>query len=173
MNITISQCTIKDIRQLQQIGRQTFYETFHPHNTVENMNHYLEKAFTEEKLVFELRNPNSEFFIAEVDGEVAAYLKINVGDAQTEPMEERDLEIERIYILQGYQKIGLGKQLYQKAVERAQTLEKERIWLGVWEENTNALDFYEKMGFTRIGEHSFFMGDDEQVDYILIKSIEI
>lgn len=173
MNIMIRPCTTNDLRQLQQIGRQTFYESFFEHNTRESMNDYLDKAFTEEKLGRELRNPNSQFFMAEVDGAITAYLKINVGDAQTEPMEERDLEIERIYILQEYQKIGLGKQLYQIAVEHARVLEKERIWLGVWEKNNNARAFYEKLGFTKIGEHSFFMGDDEQTDYILIKTIEI
>ncbi|SDN50378.1 spermine/spermidine N-acetyltransferase [Psychrobacillus sp. OK028] len=172
MTITIRQCTSENLHQLQQIGRQTFYETFHEHNKMEDMKAYLAKAFTEEKLLSELLNPNSEFFVAYVDGAIAAYLKLNVGDAQTEQMEDRDLEIERIYILQEFQKSGLGKQLYQKAVERAQTLEKQRIWLGVWEKNENALAFYEKMGFTRFGEHSFFMGDDEQMDFILVKSIE-
>lgn len=114
MSITIRQCTAEDLHQLQQIGRQTFYETFYEHNTSENMNDYLAKAFTAEKLGRELRNPNSEFFIADVDGADAAYLKINVVDAQTEPREESDLEIERIYIVQAYQKLGLGKSSTKK-----------------------------------------------------------
>lgn len=173
MSMIIRPCTSDDLHQLQQIGRQTFYETFHEHNAEEHMNAYLAEAFTEEKLLRELNHPNSEFFIAEIDDAVAAYLKINEGAAQTEQMEDSDLEIERIYILQEFQKLGLGKQLYQKAVERAQALHKKRIWLGVWENNENALAFYEKIGFTRIGEHSFFMGEDEQVDYILVKSIEV
>lgn len=172
MSVVIRPCTSDDLHQLQQIGRQTFYETFQEHNAEEHMNAYLAEAFTEEKLLRELHHPNSEFFIAEIDGAVAAYLKINEGAAQTEQMEDSDLEIERIYILQEFQKLGLGKLLYQKAVERAQALHKKRIWLGVWEKNENALAFYEKIGFTRIGEHSFFMGEDEQVDFIFVKSIE-
>ena len=48
---------------------------------------------------------------------------------------------------------------------------KQEIWLGVWEKNEKALCFYKKQGFYKIGEHSFFMGDDEQTDYIMRKDL--
>lgn len=88
-------------------------------------------------------------------------------------MDSNYLEIERIYVLKEFQKHGLGKQLYDKALERAHALGKSRIWLGVWEHNHNALAFYSKIGFERIGQHSFFMGDDEQIDYIMVKQLEV
>ncbi|WP_342527595.1 GNAT family N-acetyltransferase [Chryseomicrobium sp. FSL W7-1435] len=172
MPVTIRKCTIEDIETIQQIGRQTYFETFVAHNTEENMNDYLQKAFADSKLREELENPDSEFYVAEQDGKVAAYLKINQLDAQSEPMDSDYLEIERIYVLIEFQKLGLGKLLYDRALERAMSLRKSKIWLGVWENNHNALTFYSKIGFERIGQHSFFMGDDEQIDYILVKSVK-
>jgi len=172
MPVTIRKCTIEDIETIQQIGRQTYFETFVAHNTEENMNDYLQKAFADSKLREELENPDSEFYVAEQDGKVAAYLKINQLDAQSEPMDSDYLEIERIYVLIEFQKLGLGKLLYDRALERAMSLRKSKIWLGVWENNHNALAFYSKIGFERIGQHSFFMGDDEQIDYILVKSVK-
>lgn len=172
MTFTIRTCTVEDLAAIQQIGRQTYMETFEAYNTEKNMTDYLDAAFADSKIRTELENPHSEFYLLEKDGDVAAYLKINQYDAQTEPMEDTDLEIERIYVLQKFQKHGLGKRLYVTALERAKALGKTRMWLGVWENNHNALAFYNKMGFERIGEHSFFMGDDEQIDFILVKTLE-
>ena len=48
---------------------------------------------------------------------------------------------------------------------------KQYVWLGVWEKNEKAIEFYKKYGFYKIGTHSFFMGEDEQTDYIIRKNI--
>ncbi len=37
--------------------------------------------------------------------------------------------------------------------------------------NENAIAFYQKMGFVQTGEHSFYMGDDKQVDFIMTKTL--
>ncbi len=49
--------------------------------------------------------------------------------------------------------------------------DKKKVWLGVWEKNENAIAFYNKMGFVRTGTHSFIMGDEEQKDYIMTKTL--
>jgi len=33
------------------------------------------------------------------------------------------------------------------------------------------LAFYKKMGFEKVGSHSFFMGDDEQIDLLMEKHL--
>lgn len=167
----IKQCTANDVQQLQDISVLTYKETFDEHNSEENMNAYLEAAYNLPKLEKELTNPNSYFYFALVDGEVAGYLKLNTDAAQTEPMDSKSMELERIYILKRFQKNGVGKVLMGKALEMAEQLGKEKIWLGVWEHNDNARAFYEKKGFVETGSHSFFMGDDEQTDLILTKTL--
>lgn len=86
---------------------------------------------------------------------------------------EDSLEIERIYIRAKFQKLGLGKYLINKAIEIAVEQEKNKIWLGVWEKNENAIAFYKKLGFVQAGSHSFHMGDEEQIDFIMIKSLAL
>ncbi|MGG3626230.1 GNAT family N-acetyltransferase, partial [Bacillus gobiensis] len=82
---------------------------------------------------------------------------------------DESLEIERIYIKNKFQKHGLGKYLLNKAMEIAMESNKKKIWLGVWGKNENAIAFYKKMGFVQTGAHSFYMGDEEQIDFIMIK----
>ena len=167
----IIKITTEHLQQLQKISYDTFYETFKDQNSEENMATYLKTAFTEEKLLKEMKHPHAYFYFAMLEGEVAGYLKLNVSTAQSEEMGEDTLEIERIYVKRSYQKHGVGKSLYLKSVEVAQKLQKSKIWLGVWEKNENAIAFYEKQGFLKTGSHTFMMGDEKQLDYIMVKQI--
>lgn len=56
-------------------------------------------------------------------------------------------------------------------MEIAKEGNKKKIWLGVWERNENAIAFYQKMGFVQTGSHSFYMSDEEQVDFIMTKTL--
>lgn len=171
MPVTIKTCTRDDVLTLQEIGRQTYFETFRGTTSPENMDAYLEKAFNLNQLEKELSNPSSQFFLLYVDDEAAGYLKINVHDAQTEKMGDEALEIERLYVKKPFQKHGLGKMLFNHAVDLARQQQKKKIWLGVWEHNENALAFYKKMGLVQTGSHPFIMGDDEQTDLIMTKTL--
>jgi ribosomal protein S18 acetylase RimI-like enzyme len=170
MTINIKKCTLEDSGKLQEISYETFNETFKHQNSPENMNAYLERAFNLKQLEKELSNSSSYFFFVYFNNEVAGYLKVNSNDAQSEEMGDESLEIERIYILNKFQKHGLGKYLLNKAMEMAMEQNKKKIWLGVWEKNENAIAFYKKMGFVQTGAHSFYMGDEEQMDFIMTKT---
>lgn len=171
MTITIKKCTLEDLRKLQEISYETFNETFKHQNSPENMKAYLERAFNLKQLEKELSSRFSQFFFVYSNNEVAGYLKINTNDAQSEEMGDETLEIERIYVKKKFQKLGLGQYLLNKAMEIAAEHNKKTIWLGVWERNENAIAFYKKMGFVQTGAHSFYMGDEEQLDFIMTKTL--
>lgn len=171
MTINIKKCALEDSRKLQEISYETFNETFKHQNSPENMSAYLERAFNLKQLEKELSNISSQFFFVYFNNEVAGYLKVNTNDAQSEEMGDESLEIERIYIKNKFQKHGFGKYLLNKAMEIAMERNTKKIWLGVWEKNENAIAFYKKMGFVQTGAHSFYMGDEEQIDFIMTKTL--
>ena len=170
MDIQIKKCTVDDLLILQEISIETFNDTFKDQNSPENMKAYLERAFNVKQLQSELANHSSEFYFIYLDGQQAGYLKVNSNEAQSENISDESLEIERIYIRNKFQGKGLGKYLINKAEEIAINKKKKSIWLGVWEKNENAIKFYEKQGFVQTGAHSFYMGDEEQLDYIMTKT---
>lgn len=171
MTIHIRKCNLNDLEHLLAISYQTFHETFSAQNSAENMKAYSDEAYTKENFAAELKNPHSQFFYIFYNDECAGFLKLNILTAQSEPMGDDALEVERIYILNKYQGLGLGKALLNLAHEEAKRLDKKSIWLGVWEFNNKAISFYKKKGFKKVGSHSFFMGDDEQTDYIFRKEL--
>lgn len=169
--MSVKKCTIEELQILQKISIETFNETFKEQNSPENMKAYLDRAFNLKQLEKELSNNYSEFYFIYYNDEIAGYLKVNINEAQSEEMREDSLEIERIYIKRKFQKYGIGKYLLNKAMEIAIERNKKKVWLGVWDKNDNAIAFYNKLGFVQTGAHSFYMGDEEQRDYIMSKTL--
>lgn len=165
--IEIKKVSLKDIFQLQQIGRQTFYETFSSVNSEKNMDKYLNESFSVDKLTSELNDKDSEFYFATLENNAIGYLKVNFGQSQTELKEEKALEIERIYILKEFHGKNIGQLLYEKAIHVARSKKADYVWLGVWEKNPRAISFYRKNGFIEFDKHTFVLGDDIQTDLMM------
>jgi ribosomal protein S18 acetylase RimI-like enzyme len=166
-SVEIIAVTLNDLAILQKIGMETFYESFSSVNTEENMTQYLAEAYSLEKLTNELNNPHSSFYFAVVNDKIIGYLKINFGQSQTELKQDNALEIERIYVLQEYHGKKIGQLLFEKAMELAHEKNADYVWLGVWEENPRAINFYKKNGFVEFDKHIFKLGDDEQTDIMM------
>jgi ribosomal protein S18 acetylase RimI-like enzyme len=166
-DIHIKKVTLDDIGQLQKIGRQTFFETFASGNTEENMKNYLTEGFSIANLTSELKDNNAEFYFATLNDNVIGYLKLNFGQSQTELQDDKALEIERIYVLKEFHGKSVGQLLYNKAMQIASQKSAEYIWLGVWEENPRAINFYKKNGFIEFDKHVFKLGNDEQTDIMM------
>jgi ribosomal protein S18 acetylase RimI-like enzyme len=165
--IRLKKASQADIVELQEIGRQTFFETFADCNTEENMQKYLSDSYSLDQLSSEISHVNSEFYLASQNNRTIGYLKINFDQAQTEFKDKHSLEIERIYVLKEFQGKKIGQLLYDQAFQMAQQKNVQYIWLGVWEKNTKAISFYRKIGFIEFDQHIFRLGDDEQTDILM------
>lgn len=169
--VKIVQVSEKDMPELIAISRETFADTFGKDNSPEDMAKFLDESYNEDKLGAEMATPGSFFYFLKVDGKVAGYLKLNVDDAQNEDVDPNGLEVERIYLRKSFQHQGLGKKLFEFAEEKGREWNKSVLWLGVWEHNENAKNFYASRGLTRFSEHVFVLGDDRQTDFLLKKAL--
>ncbi len=170
-HIATRKVTAEDLDELRSIARQTFIETFSAQNTPENMVRYLEERLSPEKLAAEFRTEGSKFYFALLGKAVVGYLKVNTGRSQTEANGDGSLEIERIYVLKEFHGKNAGKALLMKAIECAREKGLEYVWLGVWEYNLRAREFYRRQGFVEFGSHIFRLGDDEQTDILMKLSV--
>ena len=152
---------------LQNIGRTTFQETFQHSNTASDFQTYIDKSFSEHQILSELTNSNSTFFFAVIQDEIVGYLKLNVLDAQTEQIGSDAIEIERIYVLRKYHGQRVGDALMEKALSEARRRNMKSVWLGVWEYNTRAIEFYKRKGFIAFDTHIFILGSDHQTDILM------
>lgn len=170
-DIRIEKCTEAELSPLRDLAMLTFRATYAAQNTEEVMAEYLQQAFNELQLRAELNHPESEFYVLKRGTDWLGYIKLNEGSAQTEAREDNALEIERIYVHPQYQGRGLGKRLLWEALSIARQKRKERIWLGVWEHNPKAIQFYIAQGFVRSGTHVFRIGGEDQTDWVMEKEV--
>ena len=169
--VQINKVTEKELIPLKEISIKTFCETFAKDNTPEDTQKYIDTNFSDEHMLKEINTKGSTFFIAYLNNKPVAYLKINIGEAQTEKQGNDSLEIQRIYVLSECKGKRIGSLLMKIAEEEAVKANCKRIWLGVWEHNVAALAFYGKKGYKRFSEHVFMFGNDAQTDYLLEKFI--
>ncbi|MCE7992308.1 MAG: GNAT family N-acetyltransferase [Roseivirga sp.] len=165
--IEIRLCGPEDLEALTAIASQTFTDTFAHLNDPVHFAPYIAKAFSLGQIKSELENPATEFYFLFYDDKLAGYLKLNFAEAQSDLNDPESLEIERIYVLDSFQGLGLGKALFQLSLDKALDQSLKYVWLGVWEKNTKAIDFYKTRGFYTFDKHPFKLGDDLQTDYLM------
>ena len=169
--VTISLVRPSEVEELLSLSRETFYDAFEHLNNKDDFEAYTSVAFTRQRLLTELENPNSQFYFAIIDDEKVGYMKLNYSSAQTELQNDNAVEVERIYVLASQQGKKIGNQLLDFAIDKAKAENKPYIWLGVWEHNQAAQRFYERNGFKAFGSHKFWVGKDEQTDILMRKEL--
>jgi len=161
-----------DADLIADLSRQTFYETFAPFNTKEDMNKFMNEQFTREQLIKEAKEIANKFILAYNDTKPVGYALMRESTIPEGLENFNTVEIARIYVLNTAIGTGAGKALMEKCIEMAKEINKEIIWLGVWEKNIRAISFYTKWGFEKFAEHPFILGNDIQTDWLMKKTIK-
>jgi ribosomal protein S18 acetylase RimI-like enzyme len=78
-----------------------------------------------------------------------------------------DLELKRIYLLGRFQGDGVGRRLISTAIDYATEAGAGRLLLGVYAHNTNAIGFYQRIGFRKLGNRKFNVGGKHYDDDIM------
>jgi diamine N-acetyltransferase len=169
MPVVIRLAGHEDAELIADLSRQTFYDTFASQNTQEDMNKFMNEQFTKEALMKEVEDKENIFLLASVENEIVGYARIREGEIRPEFENKPSIEIARIYAVN--KKTGTGSSLMEKCIEIAKEKNKQLIWLGVWKTNQAAINFYTKWGFEIFAEHSFLLGNDLQMDWLMKKEI--
>jgi ribosomal protein S18 acetylase RimI-like enzyme len=167
MELHIRQASIADAESLAKLGAKTFYDTFHMHQTEEDMRKYLEYTYTVEKVKANLENPAVMYYLATHNEKPVGYVKLLLGVVTDQLTDARVVEMEKIYVLQEYLGKGVGKKLMQQSVVAAVHEKYDWMYLGVWQHNTRAIEFYKKFGWEVFGVRKFQLGDNIEDDYIM------
>lgn len=167
MQITIREIQPDDIPILSRIARQSFFDTFTGTCTEADMQGFLDTAFSEEQLSTEVAEEGNHYVFAEADGVPVAYMQF-MEDYRNFPLVKKwkALELKRIYVLKEYHGLKIAQQLMDHLLLFAKENNFEVVWLGVWEHNLRAQQFYAKYGFVFSGHtHDFPIGNTPQTDH--------
>jgi ribosomal protein S18 acetylase RimI-like enzyme len=166
--VTIRIAATEDAALVANIGRFTFYETWRPVNTEEDMQLYLKESFDKEKIKMQLNESQTNLFLlAMLGSEAIGYAKLRRDRTYDEFKGSKVIELERIYVRSEYQQMKIGKQLMDRCIEISKDENNAWLWLGVNDANHKAINFYKQYGFEIFGTKSFQLGTANDTDFLM------
>lgn len=163
--------TPADAAMIADMSRRTFYDSFAKDNSKEDMDKFMSEQFTHELLMAEVGTSGNIFIVAEHNDAPAGYVRLRENNNPPELRGIETIEIARIYAETAMIGKGIGKALMEKSIAVAREQKKQIIWLGVWEKNFRAIEFYTGWGFKKFSEHPFVVGSDVQTDWLMKKEL--
>ncbi|KAI8890845.1 acyl-CoA N-acyltransferase [Backusella circina FSU 941] len=172
MTCAIIQATEEYVPVVTSLGTKTFVDTYGPDHPAEEVEAFLKKAYTHELQLKEINDPAMRTYIA-YDGEnPVGFCQLREKKNDFDFVGDSDaIELQRMYVDKDCSGKGFGSKLMEHAVQKSKKLGKKTMWVGVWELNPKAIQFYEKHGFRTVGSHIFKVGEQEDTDFIMIKDV--
>ena len=166
--INIRQCVPGDEVALSIIGQATFLDAFAGVLCGKDILGHCVRQHSSQKYARWLEDGNSAIWLAEVEPGRApvGYLVLTKPDLPLADISADDAEVKRVYLLNRFRGQGNGRRLMQEAEKHARVRGMKRLLLGVYSRNEAAISFYERLGYKRVGERSFTVGESTYHDYI-------
>jgi len=165
-------CIPGDEASLALVGQATFLETFAGVLDGKDILAHCAQAHAIGLYRSWLQDPGYALWIVEASPGNAPIGYMVVAPSQLPlPGTTGDLELKRIYLLGRFQGSGLGKELVATAVAHSAAAGAKRLLLGVYARNASAIAFYERSGFSKIGNRKFNVGGEDYDDNIMGMSL--
>jgi ribosomal protein S18 acetylase RimI-like enzyme len=159
MSIAIIRATISQAAIIATIGKKSFRKAFeHLFISKEELFEYLENTYDPVKITKSIRQENNIYLLALLDGEPAGFAKIKKSSLNEHIESIGQMELQKIYVLQEYHGKGIGTALMKEVKKVAKDIHPDYIWLDTHISNENAIRFYEKNGFRKVGKYFFTIG---------------
>jgi GNAT superfamily N-acetyltransferase len=163
----IRRATAADAETLAAIGERTFVETFAHLYPPQDLAAFLPEAYGLERTRADLADPRKASWLVEENGEAIGYA--TAGPCALPHGEVTPVcgELKRFYMIKGRQGGGVGRRLFAEVMDWLQADGPRAVWIGVWSENHGAQRFYERHGFSKVGEYGFEVGATVDREFIL------
>lgn len=170
--LVIRVASADDAAQLTAFGRRVFAATFAADNDADDLQAYLDTAYTAAAQAAEIADAATTTLLACQDDRLMAFAQLRAVPPPACVDDPSAVEIWRFYVDPEWHGRGVAARLMQAVVDALTQRGASTAWLGVWERNPRAQAFYRKHGFTAVGAHTFMLGRDEQTDQIWMRRLQ-
>ncbi|MDJ0919781.1 MAG: GNAT family N-acetyltransferase [Henriciella sp.] len=135
-------------QRLADLWATTFNQAYCDLHTAENIAAYCATNFTVDRAGATLADQDT---VCKIAGPTDAPLGFYVLCSTPCPIPTKGsgFELKQIYLLEAAYGTGLGRRLFDDAVDTAGGLGADHVWLGVSDRNPRAQRFYQKLGFDK------------------------
>lgn len=171
MSLTLRRAIAEDVDTVSSLGALTFAQTFQHLYPPQDLETFLASAYGRETTLASLLHPDKATWLLEDDGDAIGYALAGPCELPHDGVQPSDGELKRIYVLKEHQGGGKGSMLLNTALEWLEKDGPRTLWIGVWSENFGAQKLYQRMGFEKVGEYFFPVGDIQDLEFILKRSL--
>lgn len=160
--VTVRPARPDDLPGLQEVARRTWRATYTGLIPDADIERFLERYYRLEALGRALERLGEGMLVAAVDDQVVGYATCGVNREGTG-------ELFAIYVLPEWQRRGVGRRLWQRAIEHLRSLGLPEMVVWVLAANEPARRFYEHQGAALLGTRAFTVGETplEEAGYVV------
>jgi len=142
----LKKASLENIFELKQICIEGYSIYFGDHWNENGLDWYLNNQFGDEKLKSDLKDKNVDYYLIHAKNKLVGFIKVNNNSISNLSF-ERGAELEKMYVLPKYKRLGIGKKALNEIVKITRERGKKILFLDVLDTNKSAIVFYEKLGF--------------------------
>ncbi len=159
-----------DIPALSKLGIDSFIEKFGHMYTPKDLATFLEEAHSPTALAAEIANPARLYRLAERDGALVGYCKLGLTCGFPEHARGKNvLELKQLYTAPGATGGGIGKALMDWAMAEFTARNADEVQLSVWSGNDGAQRFYARLGFEKVADITFRVGEQLDEEFLFAR----
>lgn len=156
-NIQLSTILDSDSESLFRLMSE-IYPVAYSHFWTDHGDWYVKSQYSKENILKELLEEKADYYFILFNKEIIGNFRI-IWDENLEGLsEEKQVKLHRLYLHQKIQGKGIGKKLVSWLEEKAKENNYQIIWLDAMNEQEQAFQFYEKLGYN-YHSHTFLPFD--------------
>jgi GNAT superfamily N-acetyltransferase len=156
-----------DAETLSALSAATFSAAFAHLYPPSDLAAFVEESYAVERSRAQLADPRVATWLMEAQGEAVGYAMVGPCALPHPEVTPACGELKRIYMLPAWQGGGRGSRLLATALAWLEARITGALWIGVWSQNVGAQRLYERMGFAKVGEYEFKVGQSRDHEFIL------
>jgi GNAT superfamily N-acetyltransferase len=159
-----------DAETLSALSAATFSAAFAHLYPPSDLAAFVEDSYSVERSRAQLADPHVATWLMETEGEAVGYAMAGPCALPHPEVTPACGELKRIYLLPAWQGGGRGSRLLATALAWLEAQTTGALWIGVWSQNVGAQRMYGRMGFAKVGEYEFKVGQSRDHEFILRRS---
>lgn len=168
---TIRHATPEDATLLASFAAQAFSDTYRGLDDPQEIADYVDEHFQPGIMAGVIGDPACTVLLAWVGEQLAGYAILKAEPAPDCVAGPAPLKLWRIYLGSGFIGQGVGARLMRAVQEQARQRGAQTLWLGVYDRNLRAVEFYKRFGFAQVGGKEFLFGGRIYIDPIYAAAV--
>ena len=170
---TVRPATGDDALCISVLAAQVFVDTYATHGIREAIARHVTEELSASAIAASIANSNHRFIVAEVANHLVGFVQLKLRAENSAVGSPNAVEVVRLYVLERFASSGVGTSLLNSAEALAAAQGAQHTWLTAWVDNTRALAFYPRRGYTEYGPTTYVFQGENIENRLLVKELTV